>query len=153
MSVETRHWSDLAERELAEAGHRAGGARNAVVDLLARQDCCLSAQEIADKIGAEGRRVGVASIYRALDLLHARGLVQRVELGSGGARYEAVIPGGDHHHHVVCNRCGAITPFANAGLERAIERVSADLGHAVSAHDVLLRGECRDCAGASPARI
>jgi Fur family ferric uptake transcriptional regulator len=93
--------------------------------------------------------VGTASVYRALDLLHSAGLVQRVELGDGGARYEALIPGGDHHHHVVCDRCGRITPFEDRALERAIDRLGTRLHHRVSGHEIVLRGECPRCATAS----
>ena len=120
-----------------------------MVGLLARQDCCLSAQEIAERLREEGDRVGTASVYRALDHLHSAGLVQRVELGDGGARYEALIPGGDHHHHVVCDRCGRITPFEDRALERAIGRLGTRLHHRVSGHEIVLRGECQRCATAS----
>lgn len=139
-------WSELAIEVLSSGERRAGGARRAVVDQLARQDCCLGAQEIADRIRARGGRAGVASVYRALDLLAAEGLVQRVEVGDGGARYEAVVPGGDHHHHAVCDSCGRLTAFADPGLERAIDELAERLGHRVEAHDVLLRGRCRSCA-------
>ncbi|MCD6015254.1 MAG: ferric uptake regulator, Fur family [Solirubrobacterales bacterium] len=139
-------WSELALGVLGEAGHRAGGARQAVVQLLAGEDCCLSAQEIAEGIRSGGDRVGTASVYRALDLLHRTGLVQRVELGDGGARYEALVPGGDHHHHVICDRCGRITPFEDPALERAIERLAGRLRHRVSGHDVVVRGLCPGCA-------
>ena len=145
----TESWSELALRVLGEGGRRPGGARRAVVGLLSRQDCCLSAQEIAERLREEGDRVGTASVYRALDLLHRAGLVQRVELGDGGARYEALIPGGDHHHHVVCDRCGRITPFEDRALERAIDRLGARLRHRVSGHEIVLRGECARCATAT----
>ena len=145
----TESWSELALRVLGEGGRRPGGARRAVVGLLSRQDCCLSAQEIAERLREEGDRVGTASVYRALDLLHRAGLVQRVELGDGGARYEALIPGGDHHHHVVCDRCGRITPFEDRALERAIDRLGARLRHRVSGHEIVLRGECPRCAMAT----
>jgi Fur family transcriptional regulator, ferric uptake regulator len=144
-----RTWPQLATSALASEGRRAGGARRAVVDLLAEQDCCLSAQEIADRLRARGRRVGVASVYRALDLLHGQGLVQRIEVGDGGARFEAVVPGGEHHHHAVCEACGRLTPFSDDGLERAIHRLAARMSLEVRAHDVLIRGECERCAGAS----
>ena len=145
----TESWSEVALRVLGEGGRRPGGARRAVVGLLARQDCCLSAQEIAERLREEGDRVGTASVYRALDLLHSAGLVQRVELGEGGTRYEALIPGGDHHHHVVCDRCGRITPFEDRALERAIDRLGTRLHHRVSGHEIVLRGECPRCATAS----
>jgi Fur family ferric uptake transcriptional regulator len=141
-------WPELAAEALAGAGRRSGGARRAVVELLAGQDCCLSAQEIADRLRAGGQRVGVASVYRALDLLHGEGLVQKVEVGDGAARYEAIIPGGAHHHHAVCGHCGRLTPFEDPALERAIGRLADRLGHRVEAHDVLIRGECSRCAGA-----
>ena len=139
-------WTELALGTIGESGRRTGAARRAVVELLAGQDCCLSAQEIADRLRSGGEGVGTASVYRALDLLHREGLVTRVELGQGGARYERAHPGGDHHHHVVCERCGRITPFEDRELERAIEHLSRRLGHSVSGHDVLIRGRCRDCS-------
>ena len=143
-----RDWAELALDALSSEGRRPGGARRAVVELLARQDCCLSAQEIADAIRSGGRPVGTASVYRALDGLLARGLVQRVEVGDGGARYEPVVPGGAHHHHAVCDRCGRLTPFSDSALERTIDRLADRLGHRVGAHEVLIRGECSRCSAA-----
>ena len=145
-------WSKLALEALDEAGHRSGGARRAVVELLAGEDCCLTAQEIADRLRAGGDAVGIASVYRALDLLHGIGLVQRVEVGAGATRYEAVTPGGEHHHHVVCDSCGRISAFEDEGLERAIGRLARRLGHRVSAHDVLIHGECSRCERAAARR-
>ena len=119
------------------------------MELLSRQHCCLSAQEIADELRSEGGGVGIASVYRTLDLLHGMGLVQRVDVGEGGQRYEPVLPGGDHHHHAVCDSCGRMTAFEDPRLEEAIEHVSGRLGHAVSGHDVLLRGTCTRCRRAA----
>jgi Fur family ferric uptake transcriptional regulator len=143
-------WSELAHEALERSGQRAGGARRAVVDLLSQEDCCLSAQDIAARLRQEGGGVGTASVYRALDLLQGIGLVQRIEVGGGGARYERVIPDGEHHHHVVCESCGRISPFEDVGLERAIGRLAKRLGHRVSGHDVLIRGRCSRCEADAP---
>lgn len=116
-----------------------------MVEQLSREHCCVTAQEISESLRAEGSRIGIASVYRALDALQAVGVVQRVEVGEGGTRYEAVTPGGEHHHHVVCESCGRISPFSDEGLERAIGRLASKLGHRVSAHDVLIRGHCPSC--------
>jgi Fur family transcriptional regulator, ferric uptake regulator len=141
-------WVERAEAAMRAEGHRAGGARGAVVELLARQDCCLSAQEIAEELRGGGSGVGIASVYRALDLLDGMGLVQRVETGEGGTRYEAVVPGGHHHHHVVCERCGRVAAFEDERLEEAIERLARRLRHEVSAHEVMIRGACPNCVRA-----
>src|SRR5437763_16651891 len=84
-------WSNEAVAAL-EADGRSGGARRAVIDLIGRQDCCLTAQQIFDRLRSEGRRVGIATVYRVLDQLSERGLLQRVDVGAGTARYEAALP-------------------------------------------------------------
>jgi Fur family ferric uptake transcriptional regulator len=137
-------WLETAHGVLRDAGLRAGGARAAVLDVLARQSCCASAQELHDTLDAAGRTVGIASVYRALDTLSELRLVQRVDVGDGVARYEPAGSDG-HHHHVVCDDCGKVEPFSDPSLERAIELASSRLGYAVDAHEVVLRGECGDC--------
>jgi Fur family ferric uptake transcriptional regulator len=116
-----------------------------VIDLLADQPCALSAVEIEDVLRNYGRPTGRATIYRALDLLVEHGLAERVEVGDGQARFERAHPGGEHHHHLVCEHCGRLVAFDDPALERAIDRVSARLGVSVQSHDVLLRGSCKSC--------
>lgn len=138
-------WQAHTLATLTASGHRKGGARNAVVELLAQQSCALTAQEIDDRLRAGGRTVGRASVYRILELLTELKLVQRIDVGQGIARYERHEPDGDHHHHLVCDSCGTIEPFEDPSLEQAIEQVSRRLAFAVGEHDVVLHGACSDC--------
>src|SRR5207344_3486857 len=85
-------WRDHTHRRLSDAGHRRGGARAAVVELLSHQRCALSAQEIDDQLRSGGRAVGRASVYRALEQLAELKLVVRVDVGDGLARYEPTLP-------------------------------------------------------------
>jgi Fur family transcriptional regulator, ferric uptake regulator len=141
-------WAAHALAELRRLGHRSGGARAAVIELIGRQHCCLTAQEIFDALRAEGRDVGIASVYRTLELLTRASLVRRVELAEA-AGYERAEKGGDHHHHLVCERCGKVSAFEDEGLERALERLEGRLAgrleYAVGGHEVVLRGACADC--------
>jgi Fur family ferric uptake transcriptional regulator len=139
-------WAEQTLAALEGKGRRSGGARRAVVELLGRQDCCLTAQQIFDKLRAEGRRVGIASVYRVLEQLSEQGLVQRIDLGAGIARYEPALASGEHHHHLVCDDCGKVEAFADPELEAVIHKVERKTGYSVAAHDVVLRGACRDCA-------
>jgi Fur family transcriptional regulator, ferric uptake regulator len=140
-----RDWAEHARGELRRTGHRTGGAREEVVGLLAGQDCCLSAQAIHDRLRGDGRRIGLASVYRALDVLAQLHLVHRVDVG-GTACFEPADPSGEHHHHAICERCGKMDAFEDSELERLIDGVAARLGYDVGAHDVVLRGACPDCA-------
>ena len=137
-------WSERALAELREAGHRRGAARARVIELLSAQDCCLSAQEIHGKLASRGEHVGLASVYRVLDVLAGKRLVQRLELGDGITRFEAVRDEDEHHHHIVCDDCGRIEPFADEALEQALEGIEAR-GYAVAEHEIVLRGACSEC--------
>jgi Fur family ferric uptake transcriptional regulator len=139
-------WTSDTIEALGRAGYRSGGARRAVIELLGRQDCCLTAQEIFDSLRAEGRAVGIASVYRVLDLLGERGFVQRIDVGAGMARFEPMHSSGEHHHHLVCEDCGKVEAFADDGLERALQKVEGRTGYSVAGHDVVLRGACTDCS-------
>jgi Fur family ferric uptake transcriptional regulator len=143
----THGWTERAEATLAAAGHKRGGARRALLELLDEQACALTALEIEDALAARGggRRVSRASVYRILEQLERLGLVQRVETGQAMIRYERVAER-EHHHHLVCDECGLVMPFSDAGLERAIDRLSKDVPLAVSEHEIVLHGACRDCA-------
>ena len=138
-------WAGHALRTLGRAGYRESGPRALVVDALADLGCSVTARDIADRLESGGRRVGLASVYRALEVLAELGLVQRVGVGEGVARYEPALPSGEHHHHLVCDRCGGVTAFEDGALERAIERLSDRVDFAIDAHDVTLRGECPAC--------
>ena len=135
-------WSEHALAELERAGYRRGGARRAGVELLGRQTCAVTARDIDDALRGDGRSVGRASVYRTLEQLHALGLVSRLEVGQGIARFEPVLPSGEHHHHMVCDDCGTVLPFEDAGLERSIEQLARRLDFEVAEHDVVLRGRC-----------
>jgi len=138
-------WAEATLSGLLAKGLRQGGARRAIVEALGEQNCCLTAQELLDQVRASERNVGIASVYRILDLLVGEGYVQKIELGSGVWRYEPIQPGGDHHHHLVCDSCGKVEPFEDNGLERALGRVEQNSGYDVSLHDVVLHGACEDC--------
>jgi Fur family transcriptional regulator, ferric uptake regulator len=138
-------WAAHARAVLDQAGHRKARARNDLIDLLASQPCALSALEIEDRLRESGDRVSRASIYRILELLGQRGLITRLELGDGTTRYEPMDPGGDHHHHLLCDSCGRVVPFDDRDLERSIDRLTRRLGFRAHDHEVVLHGACRAC--------
>ncbi|HEX7059755.1 MAG TPA: Fur family transcriptional regulator [Solirubrobacterales bacterium] len=134
-------WAEQASRRLDEAGYRSGAARRQVIELLANEGCALTALEMDRRLPA-----GRASIYRTLEQLERLHLVQRIDTGGEAAGYERLDPD-EHHHHLVCEECGLLAPFADPALEQAIDAVSGASGFKVKVHDVVLKGTCPSCAG------
>jgi len=138
-------WAEHALERLETAGFRRGGARRAVIEVLAGEPCALSALDIDERLRGGGRRVGRASVYRALEQLSELDLVHKLDLGSETARYERTDPGGDHHHHMVCDRCGKVLPFEDSELELAVTKVTGGAGFEVRDHEIVLHGACDNC--------
>jgi Fur family transcriptional regulator, ferric uptake regulator len=141
----SRDWVAHANGTLERAGYRHSAPRAAVVNALADLGCSVTAREIAERLHQRGQEVGVASIYRTLELLDRLRLARRVDAAESVARYEPVDPSGEHHHHLVCQRCGEVTAFEDEDLELVINQLSRRVEYAVDAHEVTLRGRCADC--------
>ncbi len=142
---DTTNWVAHASAILAQRRTRKSSARTAIVASLATQDCCASAQEIHTRLRNNGSPIGIASVYRTLELLHHCGLVTRVDTGDGSARFEPANPNGEHHHHLICNECGSVEAFHDDALEAAIHAVSNRVVFRITAHEVALRGACQNC--------
>ena len=139
-------WAELVHRRLAEAGYRSGGAREAVIELLANRGGCLTPREIVEQLQDDRRRVGAASVYRALATLRELELVRAYDQGGGVLRYELEDPEHSWHHHLVCDRCGANAAFKDEQLDAAIAALATPQGFRVVAHQILLFGLCAECA-------
>jgi len=130
-------WQARASERVADAGHRTGAARRAVIDLLAREgQCLIDAQQIMAELRP---RRSPASVYRILHELLTLGLINRFDSRDGIARYEIVDPG-NHHHHFVDEQTGDVHPFTDARLDQAVRETAERLGVTISCHEVTLRG-------------
>lgn len=153
LTSEQQTWADRARIRIRQAGHRRGAARDVLIELFAREDCALTVQEIDKRLaawlhdGVVSRPVGIASVYRGVEMLQDLRLIARVDVGDGVARYERASLEQDdhHHHHFVCDQCGLLVPFDDDALERAIEALESRLGFEAKEHEVVLRGVCVGC--------
>ncbi len=143
---DTESWAEYAQHVLAQTKHHTGAARQALLELLDSQTCALSAIEIEDALRERDRAIGRASIYRILDELERLHLVQKLQVGQAMARYEPIRTGKDHHHHLVCDNCGTVTPFTDPDLETAIKNLERRVPMRVDEHEIVLHGACQDCS-------
>lgn len=103
----------------------------------------LSAEDVVEIVSSELPKVNASTVYRTLDLLVSEGLLLRTELGTERAFYELAR---DHaHHHLVCERCGAVAHFHNDLLGNLRKRIKASSGYALGWGEITLFGLCTNC--------
>lgn len=118
--------------------------RDRVAEVLLSSDDHLSVGQIRSQLRAEGEPVGLATIYRTLDLLVQSGLVRAHDFGQGYRRFEPM-PEQARHEHLICVRCGKVEEFAHERLERMLPIIADEYGFQPERHRVEIYGVCRNC--------
>ena len=128
---------------LEVAGYRVTSPRRALARLIAGQRGHFTAEELLEDSRRRRLGLGRATIFRSLDVLTDLGIVERLDLPSGGHAFVACEP--MHHHHVVCSSCGRSTGASDHGLELVADAIGRETGYRVDAHRLELFGLCGDC--------
>ncbi len=131
---------------LERSGHRVTEPRTQVADLIASQGGHFTAADLLATARRRRLRLGRATVFRALELFTALGALERVDLPSGEHAYVICEPE-DHHHHVMCARCGRSTEVEDAGLQGVVDDIARRTGYRIDSHRLELYGLCADCQG------
>ena len=116
------------------------------MDVLTRTDRPLTLPEIL----ARDESLSQSSAYRNLNELIAAAVVSRVVTAEEHGRFELAQDLTEHHHHLVCTRCGRVDDFTvsaemEAGLDVALDRIARDRGFSTTHHQLDLVGTCQAC--------
>ena len=135
---------------LKEKGLKVTQQRLLVLEVLAdHKDRHMTAEDIYELVKEDYPDIGLATIYRTVQLLLEMQLVDRINLDDGCIRYEIGEfyngEGKHHHHHLICRKCGKILPFKDDLLE-GLERLIVDTtGFHVLDHELKFYGQCEEC--------
>ncbi|NUW40308.1 Fur family transcriptional regulator [Nonomuraea rhodomycinica] len=121
--------------------------RDAVHDTLRRSEGFRSAQDVYTEMRQHGAKIGLTTVYRALQALADGGQVDVLRTDDGESVYRACASG-DHHHHLVCRRCGHTVEVAGPAVERWAEAVGGEHGFTEITHTVEVFGTCASCSAA-----
>jgi Fur family transcriptional regulator, ferric uptake regulator len=127
---------------------RATKQRSAIKDALVSAAGFRSAQELHDELKAEGRRVGLTTVYRNLQALASAGEVDVLRTSEGEAIYRRC-GSGDHHHHLVCTECGNSVEVASQEIESWAADVARQHGFTPVDHTAEIFGICSKCRARS----
>jgi Fur family ferric uptake transcriptional regulator len=133
---------------LRSHGLKATPQRVQVLSLLATQKKPMSIAELQKK-STKNNAIDTVTLYRSLDTLIKSELVRSVDLRHGHTDYE-FIGEGAHHHHLVCEKCGAIEDFDWCPEESFKQKILKNTSQfaAVTDHSLELFGICKKCVTA-----
>lgn len=146
MSISKEKFKEL----LREKGLKVTNQRLLVLEVLAdHRDKHLTAEDIYELVREDYPDIGLATIYRTVQLLLEMQLVDRISLDDGCVRYEigesGAGEGKHHHHHLICKTCGKVIPFRDDLLEELERHIEKETGFHVLDHELKFFGVCREC--------
>jgi Fur family ferric uptake transcriptional regulator len=125
-------------------GPRPTRQRVAVLEALGSVDDFRSAQELHEILAAAGSSVGLATVYRTLQLYADSGDVDVLRREDGEAIYRRCSE--THHHHLVCRSCGATVEVEGPAVERWTTAMAAEYGYSDVSHTLEIFGTCAACS-------
>ena len=135
--------SRSASGTLRKLGYRLTPQRIMILEAVERADSHISAEEIYTQVHRRYPYINISTVYRTLELLEKLGLVIKTDFGEGRVRYHPVDKG--HHHHLVCQECGAIIDIDESTLARLQDVLLARYNFSASLKHVAIFGLCSNC--------
>ncbi|MCK0473806.1 Fur family transcriptional regulator [Halalkalibacter sp. APA_J-10(15)] len=114
--------------------------------LLEHEEDHLSAEDVYLLVKEKSPEIGLATVYRTLELLAELKIVDKINFGDGVSRFDLRQEGADHfHHHLVCIECGAVDEIQEDLLGDVEEIVERDWNFKIKDHRLTFHGICHRC--------
>jgi len=136
------HSGDIVKK-LTERGYRLTPQRLMIISAIEHSDGHISAEEIYAQVMAKYPHVNISTVYRTLELLKQLGLVTDTDFGEGRVRYHPV--GKGHHHHLVCQECGATVDLDETALTPLKDVLLREYGFSADLRHLAIFGRCGKC--------
>jgi Fur family ferric uptake transcriptional regulator len=127
---------------LRQRGIQVTAQRLAVLRAVAAQPH-IAADGVAEVVRGEIGAISLQSVYDALGLLVAEGLIRRIQPAGSPARFEDRV--GDNHHHLICRVCGSLVDIDCAVGDAPCLTAADDKGYEIDEAEVAYWGRCPDC--------
>ena len=129
---------------LRQRGIQVTAQRLAVLRSVAGQPHA-TADVVAESVRASIGSISLQSVYDALAVLVAEGLIRRIQPAGSPARFECRV--GDNHHHLICRGCGRMADVdCTTGVAPCLTAAD-DHGYEIDEAEVIYWGRCPDCVG------
>lgn len=110
------------------------------------RDKHLSAEDVHNIVRQQANDIGLATVYRTLELLSELEILQKIDFGDGRSRYEINETNSPHHHHhLICLTCGRVIEFADDLMEDLENIIAKNSNFSIVDHQVKFYGYCQEC--------
>lgn len=135
------------KKQLHSSSYKLTPQREATVRvLLEHEEDHLSAEDVYLLVKEKSPEIGLATVYRTLELLTELKIVDKINFGDGVSRYDLRQEGAAHfHHHLVCIECGSVAEIQEDLLEDVETIVERDWHFKIKDHRLTFHGICRKC--------
>ena len=136
------------EKILHTYGYKLTAQRQAILEIIRdEKKRHLCTEEIYDEVKKAYPGIGLATVYRTLQLFEKLGLVHHILLDDGCMRFQIIDSKEKHqHHHLVCEICGEVIDVEEDMLGTSEEKLLMEQGFTVKDHKVQFFGICKKCA-------
>jgi Fur family ferric uptake transcriptional regulator len=115
-----------------------------ILNVFLKSEKHLTADELHIAVRKKNPSIGVATVYRTLNLFSESGLCRELKLDDGTTRYEHLY-GHEHHDHLICTNCGDIIEVLEPQIEKLQEKLAKSQGFKIKSHKLEMYGTCRKC--------
>jgi Fur family ferric uptake transcriptional regulator len=138
---------DYIKKQLHTSGYKLTPQREATVKvLLENEQDHLSAEDVYLLVKEKSPEIGLATVYRTLELLTELKVVDKINFGDGVSRYDLRKEGDNHfHHHLVCIQCGSVQEIEEDLLDDVETIVEDKFKFKVKDHRLTFHGVCNIC--------
>ena len=133
---------DVLRQHLAKHQLKLTRQRELILTAFLRQEH-VTAETMYHQLAKNEPHLGLATIYRTLNLFCEAGIAQARHFGTQ-TQYDNISHKG-HHDHLICTGCGTIVEFENCEIERLQEEVATKNGFVIQTHRLELYGLCARC--------
>ncbi|MCP3032648.1 transcriptional repressor [Halobacillus sp. A1] len=141
------HRMERIKKQLHSQSYKLTPQREATVRVLLENEADhLSAEDVYLLVKEKAPEIGLATVYRTLELLSELKVVDKINFGDGVSRYDLRKEGAEHfHHHLVCTECGSVEEIEEDLLGDVEKLIEGQWNFKVKDHRLTFHGICRVC--------
>ena len=147
VAVDRESMRQAFDAYLARLGLRQTKQRRIILDAVLALGSHVDAETISREAKTMDESIGLATVYRSLQLMIGAGIIAERMFDKDRAYFEVIDPSLQHHDHFICTRCGKIVEFFDAELEELQVRIASRLGYRLTDHRMDLYGDCEGKCG------